>query len=149
VPYIVDQTVFHAEGAVISWTAAAQRLNIPVWAPLPTVIELRWMLSADLGMPTEPFTVWARQHTAGSTWQPLTISQQPLLFLGLAELVTWSQGSVSSVSVDVQAPREAGSSRSRADRSSRTYARSPRSRPGTQRSSLRRTSSTVSWSRPG
>jgi hypothetical protein len=72
VPYIVDQTVFHAEGAVISWTAAAQRLNIPVWAPLPTVIELRWMLSADLGMPTEPFAVLARQHTAGSTWQPLT-----------------------------------------------------------------------------
>jgi hypothetical protein len=53
-------------------------------------------------MPTEPFTVWARQHTAGSTWQPLT--KQQLLFLGLAELVTWSQGSVSSVSVDVQAP---------------------------------------------
>jgi hypothetical protein len=149
VPYIVDQTVFHAEGAVISWTAAAQRLNIPVWAPLPTVIELRWMLSADLGMPTEPFTVWARQHTAGSTWQPLTISQQQLLFLGLAELVTWSQGSVSSVSVDVRAPSGGCIFASRADRSSRTYARSPRSRPGTQRSSLRRTSSTVSWSRPG
>ena len=64
-PYIVDQTVFHAEGAVISWTAAAQRLNIPVWAPLPTVIELRWMLSADLGMLTEPFTVWRASTRLG------------------------------------------------------------------------------------
>ena len=83
--YIVDQTVFHAEGAVISWTAAAQRLNIPVWAPLPTVIELRWMLSADHGHADRTLrTVWARPHSAGSNWQPLTISQKQLLFLGLS-----------------------------------------------------------------
>jgi hypothetical protein len=45
VPYIVDQTVFHAEGAVISWTAAAQRLNIlgaPAhgWVDLATAHDL-------------------------------------------------------------------------------------------------------------
>ena len=62
-PYNVDQTVFHSEGALISWTAAAQRLNIPLFAPLPTVVELRWMLAENLGMPTEPFVVWARRHT--------------------------------------------------------------------------------------
>ncbi len=102
--YIVDQTVFHAEGALISWTAAAQRLNIPLWAPLPTVIELRWMLSDGMGMPTEPFVVWSRPHSAAGNWQPLAISQKQLLFFGLFTLVTWSQGSASSVSVDVQAP---------------------------------------------
>ena len=47
-PYNVDQTVFHSEGAVISWTAAAQRLNIPLFAPLPTVVELRWMLTPKI-----------------------------------------------------------------------------------------------------
>jgi hypothetical protein len=104
VGYIVDQTRFHAEGAVINWTAAAQRLKIPIWAPLPTLIELRWMLGSDLGMPTEPFGVWARPHMAAPTWQPLTISQRQLLYLGLFQLVTWSQGSVSSVRIDVQAP---------------------------------------------
>jgi hypothetical protein len=104
VAYIVDQTVFHAEGALISWTAAAQRLNIPLWAPLPTAIELRWILSAGIGMPTEPFVVWVHPHSAEANWQPLAISQKQLLFLGLFELVTWSQGSVSSVSVDIQAP---------------------------------------------
>jgi hypothetical protein len=116
--YVVDPTRFHAEGAIVAWATAAQRLGIgmsPRRLPaslfarrqraLPSVVELRWMLSADMGVPTEPFGVWARPHTAQALAQPLTVTQRQLLFAGGLDLITWADGSMSTVSVDVQAPQ--------------------------------------------
>lgn len=103
--YVVDPTRFHAEGAVVPWSNVAKRLGIavPPDRSLATMLQLRWMLDAGLGLPTEPFVVWARPHTPQLA-QPLTISQRQLLFLANYELVTWAEGSMASVSVDVQAP---------------------------------------------
>jgi hypothetical protein len=101
--YLVDPTKFFAEGALVSWPAAARRVGNPDDQPLGTVIELRWMLNAAMGLPTEPFGVWARPHSAPIA-QPLNYSERQLLFFGFVSLITWTQGSMSSVSVDVQAP---------------------------------------------
>ena len=61
--FIVDTTKFQAEGALLDWGVVAQRLGmtntIPGFTP-PTVLQLRWTLNVELGLPTEPFTVWRR-----------------------------------------------------------------------------------------
>jgi hypothetical protein len=103
--YVVDPTRFHAEGALVSWQAAAQRLGIGIGQPiaLPLVIELRWMLQPGMGMSTEPFAVWTRPHST-SVPQPLSITQRQLFFLGFLDMITWTEGSMTTVSVDVQAP---------------------------------------------
>ncbi len=104
--YIVDPVHFHAEGAIVNWDVAARRQGIP---PGPAkafgnVIELRWMLKADRGLPTEPFIVWARAHSASAGFQPLTLTQQSLLFSGGVTLVTWTQGQMGSVRLTITAP---------------------------------------------
>ena len=106
------------------------------------------MLSGGMGMPTEPFVVWGRPHSAAANWQPLTISQKQLLFLGLFELVTWSQGSI----VERERRRAGSLGRHHLRFRGRTaFLEHLRgrlwSRPETRPSSFPRTSSTVSWSR--
>lgn len=108
--YIIDPTRFHAEGAVVDWIALARRLGL-LWQymdadKLQPTVELRWMLSSDLGMPTEPFQVWVRpqSYTDREIEEPLTITQTQLSFLGGFTAVTWPNGSMSQVSVDVNAP---------------------------------------------
>jgi hypothetical protein len=104
--YIVDPTRFYAEGAVVDWRILVRRLGVKDVDPqklIPT-IQLRWMLKADLGMPTEPFQVWVRRHSPQGIQKSLTITQFQLLFLFGYTVVTWSDGSMSQVSVDVQAP---------------------------------------------
>ena len=55
--YRVDSTWFHAEGAVVNWDAVARRLGIPAshGRRYGSALDLRWMLNATMGMPTEPF----------------------------------------------------------------------------------------------
>ena len=103
--FIVDPTVFRAEGAVVPWSAVAVRLGLQAAgvANIPSNVQIRWMLSAAVGLPTEPFAVWARVHKGQPQWQPLTFSQRGG-FLGLSNLIGWTQGSASSVQADVQAP---------------------------------------------
>jgi hypothetical protein len=102
--YIVDPTRFYAEGAVVDWVALVRRLGIQTDVQnLRPTIELRWMLGADLGMPTEPFRVWTRVHTT-QIEKPLTIQTMSLMFLLGYSTASWSDGSMSHVSVDVQAP---------------------------------------------
>jgi hypothetical protein len=104
--YVVDPSVFSAQGGVIAWANVAKVLGIasPPNSPFQSSIELRWMLDASLGLPTEPFMVWTRPHLANVPLQPLTITQQQLFFEFNNTLITWTQGRMSSVSVDVQAP---------------------------------------------
>jgi hypothetical protein len=104
--YIVDPVHFHAEGAIVRWDIAARRLGVPPdpAKALGTTVELRWMLKADRGLPTEPFLVWARPHSASAGYAPLTIGQQVLIFLGDVTLITWTQGQMSSVRLTITAP---------------------------------------------
>ena len=108
--YVVDPALFHGEGAVVNWDAVARRLGLPGGnlKPYGSVLELRWMLSASMGLPTEPFGIWARPHAAAPPWQPLTISSRQLLFAGLLTMITWTDGAMSRVSVDVEVPAAGG-----------------------------------------
>jgi hypothetical protein len=59
--YIVDSTLFQAEGALLRWATVARRLGFPRdTKTLPQVLHLRWTLNPELGFPTEPFIVWRR-----------------------------------------------------------------------------------------
>jgi hypothetical protein len=104
--YVVDSALFHAEGAIVNWDYAARRLGIPgsVGRTYGRVIELRWMLNAALGMPTEPFKVWARPHSAPPPWETLQATERQLGFAAGFAMVTWSGGAMSRVSVHLQAP---------------------------------------------
>src|SRR5262249_39254613 len=96
---------FRAEGAVLQWSAVAKRLNIalPPNDVLRDAIELRWTLNATLGLPTEPFGVWARPHSTQNT-QTLTLQHQNLMFIAGCDLLMWIGGRMSTIWVDVQAP---------------------------------------------
>ena len=103
--YLVDPALFHAEGAVVNWDAAAKRVGLP-GSPGHTygsVIELRWMLKATMGMPTEPFGIWVRPH-AKEPAKALQITQRQLEFAGLVTMITWADGAMAQVLVNVQAP---------------------------------------------
>ena len=104
--YTVDATHFHAEGALVSWDLAARRQGIAIDGnkPFGSVIELRWILNAKWGLPTEPFIVWTRPHSASAGFLPLTITSQQLLFAGGVTLVTWLDGQMNSVILSVSAP---------------------------------------------
>ena len=110
--YIVDPTLFYAEGATVDWAAGARRLGLQQIAgavftqpALQPVIELRWMLRGTMGFPTEPFRVWSRLHnTVGILEQPLNIQQRVLIFAGDVTAVFWSSGSMSHVTANVEAP---------------------------------------------
>lgn len=60
--FLVDPTRFQAEGATVNWNVAARRLGLQIPDVLPVVLQLRWILKDELGLPTEPFTVWRRRR---------------------------------------------------------------------------------------
>ena len=65
--YIVDTTKFQAEGAYLRWQLVARRLGLtdmPAIAhrAMPSVLQLRWTLNPELGLPTEPFIIWRRNR---------------------------------------------------------------------------------------
>ena len=99
--YTVDPVKFHAEGALLNWGVVARRLGIGLPQDLKPAVELRWMLAAGLGLPTEPFCVWARPHGSPVTARTLAISQMILLFAGGQMLVSWKEGRMSRVEADV------------------------------------------------
>ncbi|MDB5964089.1 MAG: uncharacterized protein JWQ72_589 [Polaromonas sp.] len=71
--YIVDTTKFQAEGAYLRWQLVARRLGMLDAAGnrlMPSVLQLRWTLKPELGLPTEPFIVW-RRHRKLSEPKPI------------------------------------------------------------------------------
>src|SRR5215471_14780614 len=96
--YIVDPTRFYAEGAIVDWRSLARRLGLEGIDAnkLEPTVELRWMLSAELGMPTEPFQVWTRAHVVQGIEKPLAITQTQMIFLNLLTAVTWPDDSMSN-----------------------------------------------------
>ena len=63
--YIVDTTKFQAEGAYLRWQLVARRLGMLDAVSnrlMPSVLQLRWTLKPELGLPTEPFIVWRRNR---------------------------------------------------------------------------------------
>jgi hypothetical protein len=103
--YVVDPTRFYAEGAQVDWVVVATRLGINFDAnpPQRSVVELRWMLSPDLGMPTEPFRVWQRRHATGEGQGALKFSTRALMFRPGFSVVEWPEGSMSHVTVTLRA----------------------------------------------
>lgn len=101
--YIIDPTRFYAQGALVDWVSVIRRLGINKDLPMQSTIQLRWMLRGDLGLPTEPFQVWVRPHSVQME-QPLNFRQQSLLVFFNYNLVSWTNGSMTHVSVQVQAP---------------------------------------------
>lgn len=61
-PFIVDTTKFQAEGAYLHWALVARRLGMFGGRLPPSVLQLRWTLKDELGLPTEPFIVWRRSR---------------------------------------------------------------------------------------
>jgi len=68
---------------------------------LQPVVQLRWMLRADMGMPSEPFRVWARAKGAHGLQEPLPVKETQLGFFFDFTVVTWPSGSMANVSIDV------------------------------------------------
>ena len=70
---ILDPDRFLLAGAVIDWTLAARRHGKNVDDIVekrkvgPAVVQLRWILDPKLGLPTQAFQVWQREHDVAGT----------------------------------------------------------------------------------
>ena len=70
---ILDPDRFILSAAVVDWTLAARRHGKNVGDIVekrkigPAVVQLRWILDPKLGLPTQAFTVWQRDHSAAGT----------------------------------------------------------------------------------
>src|SRR5262245_510528 len=103
--FLVDTTKFQAEGALLNWNVVARRLGIITGAPtavavsLPVVLQLRWTLKDELGLPTEPVTVWRRDKKLRA---PKPIAAQTLSFgVFFATKMLDLKGTYSTVELDV------------------------------------------------
>jgi hypothetical protein len=102
--FLVDPTRFQAEGALINWAVVVRRLGLLEVAGvarerLLPLLQLRWMIHAEMGMPTEPFIVWRRARKVRKP-APLTVDISSLNILFGARLVDWHD-TMSVVEVDV------------------------------------------------
>ncbi|HET9956120.1 MAG TPA: hypothetical protein VFQ61_16550 [Polyangiaceae bacterium] len=89
--YVVNADQFKAEGAYIDWQVVARRLQIDFGGDARRVLQLRWMLHAELGLPTEPFIVWRRRKGA-QEFTTLKFEVMPQSFLSGAQKVEWPEG---------------------------------------------------------
>lgn len=70
---ILDPDRFMLSAAVVDWTLAARRHGKNVTDIVekrkigPAVVQLRWILDPKLGLPTQAFQVWRRDHDAAGT----------------------------------------------------------------------------------
>lgn len=101
--YTVDPSRFQAAGAIVDWQVVAKRLGQHSANQQPEV-QLRWLLHQSMGLPTEPFQVWARHHTPAGVETQLTIQQRQLQFLSGLTMITWpGSRSMSTVRLDLVA----------------------------------------------
>ena len=103
-PRIVDTTRFEAQGALIDWLVVARRLGqfetgALAGVRVPRVLQLRWMIHGELGLPSGPFVVWRRPRKQKQL-VPLNVDISTLGFLFGARLVDWHE-TMSAVEVDV------------------------------------------------
>lgn len=102
-PYIVEPAQFKAAGAVVDWNVQAARLNVPYAGKSPKLLHLRWMIHPELGMPTEPFTVWRRsKFNPGPVLKVLNFTVKQEFYLFGSQLVSWTDGPMTRVIVDIQ-----------------------------------------------
>lgn len=99
---IVDTTRFYAEGAILDWNLIARRLgHSPAGAlayiDVPLVLHLRWMIRAEIGLPSGPFIVWRRRRIQKRL---VNLSFDTTSVLLLHQLIDW-HGTMSTVEVDV------------------------------------------------
>lgn len=100
--YTVDTKRFYADGAIIDWIRSVRLLGVQADpGRLRPVTQLRWMLHPNMGMPSEPFKVWARRRSSQSIQQALGIKSTTLLFMGAYTAITWPNGRMAHVSIDV------------------------------------------------
>jgi hypothetical protein len=99
--YVVDPRRFYAEGAILDWIRIVRLLEISVAQDFRPTLQLRWMLRGDMGMPTEPFQVWARAKSSQGLQQTLAIQKTALNFFSGYTVISWPSGSMSNVSIDV------------------------------------------------
>ena len=87
---ILDPDRFMLSAAVVDWTLAARRHGKNVTDIVekrkigPAVVQLRWILDPKLGLPTQAFQVWRRDHDAAGTTAtpPVNLRTYPAM-LGL------------------------------------------------------------------
>ena len=60
-----------AETTRADWAALYKGVQVPVTGALSAVQLFRWALHKDLGLPREPFTIWARKAQSSQTPVPL------------------------------------------------------------------------------
>ncbi len=105
--FLVDPTKFQAEGALVNWVESVRRLSVPgvniQGQNFRPTIQLRWMLKGELGLPTEPFQIWSRPHSLRDGTKRLDFSQTSLLFQSMTA-ITWPDGAMGSVTVQIAAP---------------------------------------------
>ena len=100
--FIVDTTLFQAEGALLNWQVIARRLGMIEQTTLaanvmPSVLQLRWMIKRELGLPTEPFIVW-RRHKKLSVPKKITPEVIRSSLFGLSTIVDL-QGTYSHITL--------------------------------------------------
>src|SRR6266568_2832139 len=101
-PYIVDPARFKAEGVLLDWMTVARRLGFDYLGRFRYMLQLRWMTHGVLGMPTEPFVVW-RRPKGQQLVKVLNISVQNQVWLFGESRITWADGPMAKVVVDLQA----------------------------------------------
>ena len=100
--FIVDTTRFQAEGAFLNWMVVARRLgmfNVIRGNRMPSVLQLRWTIKNELGLPTEPFTVWRRNRKLRGP-KPISFDISPAPLFGNGQIVDL-QGSCTVVELNL------------------------------------------------
>lgn len=98
---IVDPTRFQAQGAWVNWPEVARRLGLSKSGndQHGAVLQLRWMIRRDLGIPSGPFIVWRRPRGARAP-KVLSFDDSSLDFFFGLRLIDW-HASMSMVELDV------------------------------------------------
>ncbi|RAP77726.1 hypothetical protein [Paenibacillus montanisoli] len=107
-PYMFNNALFKAEGAFLDWAVIARKNKDRYAGNSRYTLQLRWMLSSKLGMPTEPFTVWRRFRGLQHPSTQVDFRTETTIWLFNHTIVTWNEGPMVELSVDVTAPANGG-----------------------------------------
>ncbi len=92
---ILDPDRFILSAAVVDWTLVARRQGKNVGDIVakrkigPAVVQLRWILDPKLGLPTQAFQVWQRDHAAAGTQAVPPVNLQSYAALGGSTVYGW------------------------------------------------------------
>jgi hypothetical protein len=94
---ILDPDRFMLSVAVVDWSIAAKRHGKSVTDIVekrkvgPVVVQLRWILDPKLGLPTQAFQVWRRDHDAAGTTATPPVNLQSYPALGGVRVYGWDE----------------------------------------------------------